>query len=482
MMTKELLIIKLREYYALFGVLFASFLVSVSLGQYQNWDALTEYGAASGVIQWGLPYTSPGILINQPPLGYYIDALFFKTFGLSYETGVWVTTLFGLGSVFLVYEIGKILYGKRTGLVAAALFGLAPWQVVMSRTFLIDSQSLFFSLLYLLVGIWAIQKSSLKNFLVSGILFGFALLTKAFAVFMLVPLLLVYINKRPKNLKRVIQEVALFFSPALFLNLLWYEVITDEGALAIFRHNDFSTYFSGQVAPSGFFLANYFTGNLSIFFLAACVLSLFLSLSQRRLLSKFLFSDLICFATIVCILGFDAFLVLGKNLLVPYISVLKYTYPTLPAFCWLASSSIDKCCSLPQWKNFNRKQRILVFSIAVAGLFFALAAIGVNMVHLNWLTKWNYLIFVVEREYGYSFNRLPPAWSNTQITAIQGVAFVLASLSLALFNLDKIKSMAQQLRDYANIRKKERTDSKPQISRQTKSPLLKLSSFFASLT
>ena len=455
MMTKELLKIKMREYYALLGVLFASFLVSVSLGQYQNWDALTEYGAASGVIQWGFPYTSPGILINQPPLGYYIDALFFKTFGLSYETGVWVTTLFGLGSVFLVYEIGKVLYGKRTGLVAAALFGLAPWQIIMSRTFLIDSQSLFFSLLYLLVGIWAIQKSSLKNFLVPGILLGFALLTKAFAVFMLVPLLLVYINRRPKNLKRVIQEAALFFSPALVLNLLWYEVITEEGAFAIFRHNDFSTYLSGQAAPSSFFLANYFVGNLGIFFIAACILSLFLSLSQRRLLSKFLVSDLFCFATIICILGFDAFLVLVKNLLVPYISVLKYTYPALPAFCWLASSSIDKCCSLPHWKNFNRKQRVLVFSIAVAGLFFALATIGVNMTRLNWLTKWNYLIFVVEGEYGYSFNRLPPAWSNTQIAAIQGFAFVLASLSLAWFNLDKLKSIAQHFKDYASARKED---------------------------
>jgi 4-amino-4-deoxy-L-arabinose transferase-like glycosyltransferase len=450
MMTKELLKIKMREYYALFGVLFASFLVSFSLGQYQNWDALTEYGAASGVVQWGFPYTSPGILINQPPLGYYIDALFFKTFGLSYETGVWVTTLFGLGSVFLMYEIGKILYGKRTGLVAAALFGLAPWQIVMSRTFLIDSQSLFFSLLYLLVGIWAIQKSSLRNFLLSGILFGFALLTKAFAVFMLVPLLLVYINRRPRNPKHVMQEAALFFSPALFLNLLWYEVITEEGAFAIFRHNDFNTFFTGQVAPSGFFLANYFAENLGIFFIAACVLSLFLSLSQRRLLFKFLVSDLTCFATIICILGFDAFLVLGKNLVVPYISVLKYTYPALPAFCWLASSSIDKFCSLPYWNNFNHKQRIQVFSIAIASSFLDLAAIGVNMVHLNWFTKWNYLIFVVEGKYGYSFSRLPPAWSNTQIAAIQGFAFALASLSLALFNLDKLKSVAQHFKDYAN--------------------------------
>lgn len=451
MMTKELLTIKLREYYALFGVVFASFLVSVSLGQYQNWDAMTEYGAASGVIQWGYPYTSPGILINQPPLGYYIDALFFKIFGLSYETGVWVTTLFGLGSVFLVYEIGKVLYGKRTGLVAAALFGLAPWQIVMSRTFLIDSQSLFFSLLYLLVGVWAIKKNSLKYFLLSGVLFGLALLTKAFAVFMLVPLVLFYFSQRPKNPKWIVRETALFFLPTLFLNLLWYEVLTEEGAFAILRHNDFSTYISGQAAPSSLFLANYVSGNLGVFFIVACVLALFLSLSQRKLLSKFLISDLICSATIICILGFDAFLVLAKNLVVPYVSVIKYTYPALPAFCWLASSSIDKIHSLPHLKGFNRQQATIVFSIAFAGLFFALAAIGVNMIRLTWFTRWNHLVFMVEGEYGYSFNRLPPAWSDTQIVAIQVIAFVAASISLALFNLDKIKSLTQHLRNYVSV-------------------------------
>ena len=146
------------------GILLGSFLVSISLGPYSNWDAQTEFAAASGVIKWSLPYATPGNLINQPPVGYYIDALFFRVFGLSYGTGAYVITLFGLGCVFLVYEIGKTLYGKRAGLLAAALFGLTPWHVVLSRSFLIDTQCLFFSLLYLLVGILAIRKGSLKLF------------------------------------------------------------------------------------------------------------------------------------------------------------------------------------------------------------------------------------------------------------------------------------------------------------------------------
>ena len=160
----------LREHGSLLGILFGSLLVLMVLGPYVNWDAEVEYQAAIGVVKWGFPYITFGNLVNQPPLGYYIDALFFKTLGLSYSTGVGAITFFGLGSILLVYEIGKVFYDKQTGLLAAAVFGLTPWQAIMSRIFLIDTQCLFFSLLYLLVGVLAIQRRSYSLLFVSGAL------------------------------------------------------------------------------------------------------------------------------------------------------------------------------------------------------------------------------------------------------------------------------------------------------------------------
>jgi len=61
-------------------------------------------------------------MINQPPLGFYMDAPVFHLAGLSYQNGIGVVTAFGLGCVVLVYALGVLLYGKNTGLVAAALF------------------------------------------------------------------------------------------------------------------------------------------------------------------------------------------------------------------------------------------------------------------------------------------------------------------------------------------------------------------------
>jgi hypothetical protein len=108
-LTKSSIRNLLSDNYPLLSILIGIGLVSVSIGPFQNGDTQWEYEAASGVIRWGMPYVgSFGNMINQPPLGFYIEALFFKVFGLSFDVGVALVTLFGLGCIVLVYEIGKV--------------------------------------------------------------------------------------------------------------------------------------------------------------------------------------------------------------------------------------------------------------------------------------------------------------------------------------------------------------------------------------
>jgi 4-amino-4-deoxy-L-arabinose transferase-like glycosyltransferase len=123
-------------------------LIAFSLGPYQSYDTNLEFEAASNVVKTGVPYVKAyGTAIDEPPLGFYVEALFLRVFGLSTGTGVALVTFFGFGSAVLMYLVGKELYGKSAGLFAAALFGLNPWQLALSRSFLIDTQCLFFSLL-----------------------------------------------------------------------------------------------------------------------------------------------------------------------------------------------------------------------------------------------------------------------------------------------------------------------------------------------
>ena len=253
----------LSENYPLLGILIGIGLVSISIGPFQNGDTQLEYEAASGVLRWGMPYmTYFGNMINQPPLGFYIEALFFKVFGLSFDNGVALITLFGLGCTVLVYKIGKVSYGKPTALFAAALFALTPWQITLSRSFLIDVLCLFFSLLCLLVGIHAIRKDSLKLFMGSGILFAIAFLTKFFAIFTLILLALFYLYYRQKNLRRIFAVVA-YFLPVVFLVFLGYNVIWGRGLLspdsnAAFTHDDFVNVNPFGVVPSYFFVGIFF--------------------------------------------------------------------------------------------------------------------------------------------------------------------------------------------------------------------------------
>ena len=105
----------LKEHYRLIGVLIGAFLVALSTGTYTNWDAQLEYEAASSVVTHGFPFVTTGLMINQPPLGFYMDAPVFHLFGLSYSNGVASATAFGLGCVVLVYALGIYFMERKRG-------------------------------------------------------------------------------------------------------------------------------------------------------------------------------------------------------------------------------------------------------------------------------------------------------------------------------------------------------------------------------
>jgi 4-amino-4-deoxy-L-arabinose transferase-like glycosyltransferase len=432
----------LKNNLPLLGILFGFILMSVATGQFSNYDSELEYTAALGVIEWGLPYIEFGHFINQPPLGFYIGALFLRCFGSSYAVAVTVPTLFGAGCIFLIYEIGRVLYGRQTGLFAVAIFASTPWHVVLSRSFLIDAQCLFFSLLYLLVGIYATKKNSATLLLLSGTFFGVAFLTKAFAVFMLVPLAIYYFYAGPRNLWRVFMG-ALFFVPALILTYLWYEVISTRGFFAAFTHDDFNFFITGA-APSPFFVVNYLLGALGIFFLAAGAVSLLISFARRKALGKLFASDMICLATVAAVVGVNMFLVLGKNLITPYNNPIKYEYPFLPLFCLFAASLLNKLYSL-DLANLGGKRSKLIFLVTLSGLVLIGASMIQNVLVLNGYATQTGVRFDVEGEMGYSFEHVALNGAANISWAFQWLGFAIVAVSLLWANKDRLKTLGATL-------------------------------------
>ena len=69
----------LSENYPLLSILIGITLISLSIGPFHNGDTDWEFAAAKGVLRWGIPYViSFGNIINQPPLGFYIEAIIFQ--------------------------------------------------------------------------------------------------------------------------------------------------------------------------------------------------------------------------------------------------------------------------------------------------------------------------------------------------------------------------------------------------------------------
>lgn len=426
----------LSEHYALIGILIGVALVSFTINPFRNGDTRLEYAAASGVVNWGMPYAySIPNIIDEPPLGFYISGLVLKIFGLSVNNGVALITLFGLGCTVLIYKIGKETYDKKTGLIAAALFGLAPWQLILTRSFLIDAQYLFFSLLTLYFGIFAIRKDSLKLTAIAGIFFALALITKLYAVFVLIPLLLLYLHHRPKNTKQILAQLGIFTFPAVYSSFLWYQIILGKDLLYMVTHGDFTYLNTPEVAPTPTFVWDFLVNyGLGIFFVAATLFSLIIGLLFRKHLPKqMLLFDIVCLFTAVSILSVNVYLAVALNLKVPYTSAVKYDYQALPFFSLLAASLASKSVLLFRAaKSQERLRKILFFSVAFAGLLLLVAPIVTNMYYAHELSLSDYLLFRVEPDklIGYSFFNYFPTSPDSPLMYVQylGFAFILSGL------------------------------------------------------
>jgi 4-amino-4-deoxy-L-arabinose transferase-like glycosyltransferase len=439
-----------RENYPILSIVVGYLLVAFSLGPYSNGDTVWETEAVKGVINYGLPYANGFYLMDQPPLGFYIQAGFAKVFGLSMNNGTFLVTMFGLGAVILVYLIGKEVYSKTTGFFAALLFAFAPWLLIMSRIMLIDVPCLFFSLLSLFLGITAIKKGSFKLIVVTGFIFAAAFNTKLYAAFMLIPLAGYFLYSGPKKLKHKLSWIVAFIVPVFVFTYLWYQTITGLGLLSIFGHTDFNVDNPSGFVPTYFFATNFLVSyGLGWFFVDAVFLSLLAYLVQRRLPRNFLVFDIICVVVIMCALSVNTFLGAALDLKAPFLDAFKYEFQTLPFFSLLAASLISK--SLVMFNSAKTKlkiSKIVLYAVAMAGVFLVLASIFYNMRFVNLFSNADYLIFRVEPNVnvGYSLFNSAPTSGNPLQTSLQFVGFAIALSGLFWTSRHKVSSIFKVLR------------------------------------
>mgnify|MGYP001619269100 CR=1 FL=1 len=191
--------------------------------------------------QAGIPFWTKLSFHDHPPLVFWVQHFFIKVFGENNFAFRLPSALFGIGSVYILYLLGSLLYSRAVGLVSGSLFALTLNHVYISRTGLQESYVIFFILLTACLFLKALKNDN--YFLWAGASLGLAFLAK-YTAFILVPIFFTYllIFDRSKFFNKKLWIglllVILLFSPVIIYNFKLYQTV---------GHFDFQfSYFFGQ--------------------------------------------------------------------------------------------------------------------------------------------------------------------------------------------------------------------------------------------
>ena len=186
------------------------------------WDTKASGG------KYEIPWWTRLSFHDHPPLVFLIQHFFMRIFGEHAWAFRLPSALFGIASVLLLYLIGKELYSKNTGLVAAGLLAITVNHVYISRVGLQESYVLFFILLASYLFLRA-QKND-TCYLWTGTALGLGFLTK-YNTFILVPIFLTYLllcNRsafRNKKFWLGALFALVIFTPVIVYNIELYRAV-----------------------------------------------------------------------------------------------------------------------------------------------------------------------------------------------------------------------------------------------------------------
>jgi 4-amino-4-deoxy-L-arabinose transferase-like glycosyltransferase len=175
--TKKMGFNKWREVFLIFIIIYAAALV-FNLGTMTiQWDEATHlnggllllHGSFSQYIQTNSFY---------PPMLDLVIAGFYGVMGASVLTARLVVVTFSLLSVWAVFEIANRMYGARTALLAAVLFGTMPGFFWISRITLIETMLIFFFIIAMLFFFNWLQANRNRDLFISAVAVGLGFLVK----------------------------------------------------------------------------------------------------------------------------------------------------------------------------------------------------------------------------------------------------------------------------------------------------------------
>lgn len=210
-------------------------------------------------------YNSINVSEQMPPLYFYSIYFVFKIFGYTTFVARLYAAFLGLISIFLIYKLGKELYSKKVGIIAALLLCVNPFHLFYSQEARPYILLLIFTLLSFLYLVKFLKKVDLKNAVLFGFFAGLMLLTHFFGIFVLIAqsfLILIFLilcekKSRSSFFKNAV--VSGFIAVVLFLpafsilkrvseiKTFWIQPINLDTIIQVFKdfcgNSDFMLYF-----------------------------------------------------------------------------------------------------------------------------------------------------------------------------------------------------------------------------------------------
>ncbi len=111
-----------------------------------------------------------------------------------------MSVLFGIGTVWVLYHLGKKLYNHKVGLIAALFLSASFMHSMHSQYIRPDISSTLFSVLAILYCLLILEKGDLKSYAAAGIVTGLATATKFTSAVLILPVFAAHIMAEGKAL------------------------------------------------------------------------------------------------------------------------------------------------------------------------------------------------------------------------------------------------------------------------------------------
>ena len=148
---------KSERWHWLLLILVGMGLFSVRLGNTHLWDQDEGYYAAAASEMyakndWVVPSFNGQLFAHKPPMMFWGMMLGFSGFGVSELGARFVSSLFGIGTILLTYQLARRLFDSLTGLMSGLAIGSCIMFTMVARSATADVHLTFFVLLSL--SIW----------------------------------------------------------------------------------------------------------------------------------------------------------------------------------------------------------------------------------------------------------------------------------------------------------------------------------------